>query len=254
MLAPRGVRAWNRAQVDENGKKDLTELYEILIRDISSSLAVVFAVPMLTRAAITSYENGSGFVLMQKNRTKSKLAGMLDLINPYSKAHVLTNSEINSLYNNINSKEKMVKFCQYIDENGGDLHKIISKSQFSDTVFNENAINLTEISKLSKKDKNQLIKDYFNNLGKDGKLDKKGIDEFITKLMKGGLKKSQGNRILGFARGLNSLPGVITTFLISPYLLGWFIPRLTYANTRRIHEKQKDEKEKQNQPKVNTAA
>ena len=48
-------------KVDENGKKDLTELWEILIRDISSSLSVVFLVPMLTRASVTSYEGKSGF-------------------------------------------------------------------------------------------------------------------------------------------------------------------------------------------------
>jgi hypothetical protein len=61
--------------------------------------------------------------------------------------------------------------------------------------------------------------------------------------MKGNSCKPKSNKILGFARGLNSVPGVITTFLISPYLLGWFIPRLTYANTRRIHAKAEEEKQ-----------
>ena len=252
LLTPRGLKAYNRAQVDENGKKDLTELYEILIRDISSSLAVVFAVPMLTRAAVTSYEKQSGFVLMQKDRTKSKIATMFDLLNPYSKAHVLTNSEINSLYNNVNSKEKMVNFCKYISDNGGDLQKILSKSEHANMIFNEKSINLEELVKLSKQEKNEAIKNFFEKLGTDGKLDKKGVNEFVTKLMKGGINKPKGNKILGFARGLNSVPGIITTFLISPYLLGWFIPRLTYANTRRIHEN--EEKKKLNQQKVNTAA
>ena len=251
LLTPRGLKAYNRAQVDENGKKDLTELYEILIRDISSSLAVVFAVPMLTRAAVTAYEDKSGFVLMQKDRSKSKLATALDLINPYSKAHVLTNSEINSLYNNIDSKEKMLNFCEYIDKNGGDLEKIISKSEHADLIFNNKDIDLAKLSSLSKKEKNEKIKSFIKELGKNKDLDKKSIDEMITKLMKGS-NKPKANKILGFARGLNSIPGVITTFLISPYLLGWFIPRLTYANTRRLHEKA--EKERQEKSKINTAA
>ena len=42
---------------------------------------------------------------------------------------------------------------------------------------------------------------------------------------------------MSFARGLNSIPAVLVTFLISPYLLGWFIPRLTYARTRKQQEK-----------------
>ena len=246
LLAPRGLKAYNRAQVDENGKKDLSEIYEILIRDLSSSLAVVFAVPMLTRAAVTSYEDKTGFVLMQKDRSKSKLASYLDLLNPYSKAHVLTNSEINALYNNIDSKDKLLNFCKYIDQNGGDLEKIISKSEHAGTVFNENTMKLSELSKLSKKEKNQKILSFFEKLGRDGKLDKKSINEMITKLMKGG-SKPNANKILGFARGLNSVPGVITTFLISPYILGWFIPRLTYANTRRMHEKAEKERQQKTQ-------
>lgn len=251
LLAPRGLKAYHRAQTDENGKKDLTELYEILIRDISSSLAVVFAVPMLTRVAVTSYENKSGFVLMHKDRTKSKLTSTLDLINPYSKAHVLTNMEINSLYNNIDTQEKMSNFCKYIDNNGGDLQKIISKSENANIVFNDKNIKLSELKELSKKERNKKISAFFTNLGKDGTMDKKSINEIITKLMKGTSTKSEANKILSFARGLNSVPGVITTFLISPYLLGWFIPRLTYANTRRIHEKKEREK-LEKQKNINT--
>ena len=52
------------------------------------------------------------------------------------------------------------------------------------------------------------------------------------------IKNAKSNKITTFARGLTSVPGLLTTFFISPYLLGWFIPRLTYANTIRIHEKQ----------------
>ena len=58
------------------------------------------------------------------------------------------------------------------------------------------------------------------------------------------------NKIASFARGMNSLPGLLTTFIISPYILGWFIPRLTYKNTRRIHAKEDLEKE-QKQIKAN---
>jgi len=233
LLAPRGMRAYSRAQVDEDGKKDLTELWEILIRDVTSSLAVVFAVPMLTRACVTSYEKQSGFVLMHKDRTpKSKLKRSLDLINPYSKAHVLTNSEINSLYNNINTKDKMLNFCKYIDKNGGDLHKIISKSEHADILFKD----LSSLKGMAKNQKNKKIISIVE------KLDKSNANEIIKKVMKAA-GNSKSNKIATFARGLTSVPGLLTTFFISPYLLGWFIPRLTYANTRRIHEKQDRERE-----------
>lgn len=246
LLVPRGLRAYNRAQTDETtGKKDLTELWEILIRDVTSSLAVVFAVPMGTRAAVTAYENKSGFVLMQKNRDMSKKKTILDLLNPYSKAHVMTNAEITALYDNINSKAKMLNFCKYIDKNGGDLQKIISKSENASSVFNKSTMELSSLKGLKKADKNKKIIEFFEKFDKP--------DSVIKNLMKGA-GAGKKNKILAFARGLNSVPGLLTTIFISPYLLGCFIPKLTYKNTRRIHEKQDREREALNQQKLKTTA
>lgn len=237
LLTPRGMHAYNRAQKDENGKKDLTELYEILLRDLTSSLAVVFAVPMGTRAFVTSYEKNSGFVLMHKNRNMNKTKTVADLFNPYSKSHVLTNAEISALYDNINSKDKMLNFCKYIDKNGGDLQKIISKSENAGEMFNNSTLDLKSLKGMKKADKNKKIISFVEKFDKS--------DELISKVMKGA-GKARGNKIASFARGLNSMPGLLTTFFISPYLLGWFIPRLTYKNTRRIHEKQDREREAKN--------
>ena len=237
LLTPRGMHAYNRAQKDENGKKDLTELYEILLRDLTSSLAVVFAVPMGTRALVTSYEKNSGFVLMHKDRSMGKTKTIADLFNPYSKAHVLTNAEISALYDNINSKEKMLNFCKYVDKNGGDLQKIISKSENAEEMFNNSTLDLKSLKGMKKADKNKKIISFVEKFDKP--------DKIIEKVMKG-TGKARSNKIASFARGLNSAPGLLTTFFISPYLLGWFIPRLTYKNTRRIHEKQDREREAKN--------
>lgn len=237
LLTPRGWHAYKRAQKDENGNKDLTELYEIFLRDLTSSLAVVFAVPMGTRAIVSSYENKLGFVLMHKDRNMSKAAKFADLFNPYSKSHVLTNAEISALYDNVNSKEKMLNFCKYIDQNGGDLQKIISKSENAEEMFNSSTVDLKSLKGMKKADKNKKIISFVEKFDKS--------DELITKVMKG-VGKGRGNKIASFARGLNSAPGLLTTFFISPYLLGWFIPRLTYKNTRRIHEKQDREREAKN--------
>ena len=248
LLTPRLKRAYDRAQTYDNGKKDYTELWEIIFRDVTSSLAVVFAVPMLTRACVTAYEKQSGFVLIQKDRTKSFTKTLSDLFNPYSKAHVLSNAEITALYDNINSKEKMVNFCKYIDKNGGDLRKILSKSDNINELFNETTQKLDKLKDLSRDKSNKEITEFMEkieaNLKKLGKsTDKKSIDDFITKLMKGASKCKNG-KITALARGLNSVPGLLTTFFISPYILGWVIPRFTYKNTRRIHEKQYVERKK----------
>lgn len=245
LLAPRGLRAYSRAQVDEDGKKDLTELYEILMRDITSSLAVVFAVPMGTRALVTAYEKRSGFVLMHKDRSKNNAKTILDLLNPYSKAHVLTNSEITALYDKVDTKAKMLNFCKYIDKNGGDIHKIIDKSSEASKIFNSSTFELSTLKGMPKADKNKKLIEFFEGLKGET------ADKTVKLLMKGA-DSAKRNKIASFARGLNSVPGLLTTFLISPYLLGWFIPRLAYKNTNRIHENQDREKAAKAQQKLST--
>lgn len=245
LLAPRGWHAYQRAQKDENGKKDLTELYEIFLRDLTSSLAVVFAVPMMTRAFVTSYEKNSGFVLMHKDRNKNGFQTALDLMNPYTRTHVLSNAEITALYDKVNTKDKMLNFCKYIDKNGGDLAKVISKSENVEAMFNPSTLDLKSLKGLKKAEKNKKIISFVEKFNKS--------DELITKVMKSA-GKGRGNKIALFARGLNSMPGLLTTFFISPYLLGWFIPRLTYKNTNRIHEKQDRERAMKNQQNLSTNA
>ena len=245
LLAPRGWHAYQRAQKDENGKKDLTELYEIFLRDLISSLAVVFAVPMMTRAFVTSYEKNSGFVLMHKDRNKNGFQTALDLMNPYTRTHVLSNAEITALYDKVNTKDKMLNFCKYIDKNGGDLAKVISKSENVDAMFNSSTLDLKSLKGLKKSEKNKKIISFVEKFNKS--------DEIIAKVMKSA-GKGRGNKIAAFARGLNSMPGLLTTFFISPYLLGWFIPRLTYKNTNRIHEKQDRERAMKNQQNLSTNA
>ena len=78
--------------------------------------------------------------------------------------------------------------------------------------------------------------------------------------MKGTGGSKNVNKIMSFARGLNSIPAMLVTFLISPYVLGWFIPKLTYANTRRRQEKALQQNDAQNsvstqvKPEVKTVA
>lgn len=248
LLLPRGLRAYNRALVDENGKKDKTELYEILIRDLTSSLSVIFAVPMLTRAFVSAYENKTGFVLMHKDREQSKLKNFVDLINPYSKAHVLTNKEIESLYYGVDSGDKLLNFCKYIDKNNGDLEKIFAKSDSAGEIFNEKTLQLEKLKNLSKKEKNSKIIEYIQDFIKK---DKNLVDDSVKNMMQGAKREIKGNKLISYAKGLNSMPAAIATFVISPILLGWFIPTITYRNTRRIHAKHEREAQKN---KVNTAA
>ena len=109
---------------------------------------------------------------------------------------------------------------------------------------------LSELDNLAKKEKNTKIIKFFEKMSKESGENKAKFDEAIKKMMQGSEFKTKGNKLLSFVKGLNSMPAFITTFAISPIILGWFIPRLTYANTRRIHAK----KDREAKNKVNTAA
>ena len=227
LLLPRGKRAWDRAQIDENGKRDMTEINEILLRDTVSSLSVVFAVPMLTKMIVKSYEDKVGFVLTNRaSDGKTGFKKFLDIINPYSDLEVLSVADLDSIYGNIDSKKKFKNFADFVDQKGGNLEKIISKSDNANLAFNEKSFSLDSIKNLSRKDKNKKITEVFENLS----------DETIAKIMKGS-GEIKHNKIAKMARGLNSLPGFISTVVISPILLGALIPMLTYHNTRKANAK-----------------
>lgn len=234
LLLPRGKKAWDRAQVDENGKRDMTEINEILLRDTVSSLSVVFAVPLLTKALVKSYENKLGFILTNRaSDGKNAFKKALDIINPYSDLHVLSLGDLNRIYGNIDSKAKLLNFADFVDKKGGDLEKILSQSSNNAEMFNDKTFTLESLRGLSKKEKNKKIIELFKNIPTEDKL---AENESIKKLMMC-TGKIKDNKILRMARGLNSLPGFISLVLISPVLLGVFIPMLTYHNTKKAYEK-----------------
>ena len=244
LLLPRGLRAYNRAYVDENGKRDMSEIHEILLRDSISSLAVVYTVPILQKCLVSSYENNKGFILTNKaSMNKSKWKKFIDVINPYSQLKVLTNTELEALYGNINTKEKFLNFANYVNKKGGDLYKILSKSTNASSVFNKETLTLESLKEKSREKRNSEIIEMFEKLPKGSK-----ADETVCKLMKDAGEKQSS--ITKMARGLNSVPGFIVTVVISPIILGVLIPLLTYSNTRKSHEKmfgKVDDKNKINQ-------
>ena len=96
-------------------------------------------------------------------------------------------------------------------------------------MFNDKTFTLESIKHLSKEEKNKKILEFFEKFD--------GSNEVISKVMKG-TGDIKHNNIAKMARGLNSLPGFISTVILSPLLLGVLIPKLTYYNTRKTYAKQ----------------
>lgn len=105
-------------------------------------------------------------------------------------------------------------------------------------MFNDKTFTLESIKNLSKAEKNKKIIELFERIDEADPHVKEGI----SKLMKGS-GNIKHNKIAKMARGLNSLPGFISTVFISPVLLGILIPMLTYHNTRKANAKKMAEKQ-----------
>ena len=249
LIIPRVNTAIKRAPKDEDGKKNLIEVPEILTRDITSTAAVTFGVPILSKAMINTYENASGFVLTSKPKNISIAKTILDTINPLSSTQPFNNKDLKEIYGNINNKEQLTNFAQFIDKKGGNLAKIFKtlkngKDSFAGTIADfDNLAN----SKLSKTESNAKIIDVIKN---------HFDDNAVKKLMEPS-KKGKFNDMFIKARNLNSAPKFLNTIILVPVFLGVVLPKIVYGITAKnrkkmeLAKKEKLQQAQQMQPTVN---
>lgn len=234
LLGPRIKTAINRAPEDPVTKeKDYSEIPEILTRDITSTAAVTFGVPMISKALVSSYEHGSGYVL--QNHPEKELKGVkkaLDFLNPLSGINPYSLKDLNAIYSKVDTPEKLTNFSNYIDKNNGSLAKIFKTVNNSKDIFAEHGLNITELAKSSdRKAANKTIMDAAA-----------ASEEFAGKLielLKPG-KKGAANKVVKRARTLNSITSCAATIALVPAFLGIVLPRIVYAQTaKRQKQKQK---------------
>lgn len=232
LLGPRIKTAIKRAPEDPNTKeKDYSEIPEILTRDITSTAAVTFGVPMSSKAIVSSYEKASGFVL--QNHPEKELKGarkVLDFLNPLSGINPYNLKDLNAIYSKVDTPEKLTTFSDYINQNNGSLAKIFNTTKKGKEVFAEYGLNITELAKnKDRKAANKTIMDAAN-----------ASEEFAGKLidlLKPG-KKGAANNIVKRARTLNSITSCAATIALVPAFLGIVLPRIVYAQTAK-RQKQK---------------
>ncbi len=255
LTIPRASRAYERAPIKDPEtrknegwfsrlfKKDISEIKEIMVRDPLSALFVVFAVPLATRGMIKSYEKASGFVLINHEADEGKgFKKFLKYLNPYNGISVISNAELDALYGGVDSHNKLVNVCEYLDKKGGDLEKIFSKAEMKEEVFNENSFTLKSLRKLKTAEKNKQILEYIK--AADSGLQTKMVDSLLP-----ALKKLKNNKALGIAKSLSSIPFLLNLIVVSPFLLGVTIPKYTYKLTRKSGDKLEVNAEQNNNTK-----
>lgn len=230
LIAPRVNTAVKRAPEDPvTKKKDYSEVPEVLTRDIVSTGAVTFGVPMLSKAIVSSYEGASGFILQNRpEKPMSTFKKILDKMNPFSAYAPYSLSDLGGIYGDINTPKKLNTFSQFIDKNNGSLAKVFKTVENSEQIFNEHGLDLKALAKQKdRKSANKTIMDAMAN------------SEFTDKLL-GAIKPEKAgkaNNILKRARSLNSITTAVTTLFLVPAFLGIVLPKAVYGLTAKRRQK-----------------
>jgi len=259
LMAPRVATAANRAPENPvTNKKDYSEIPEIITRDVVSTGAVTFGVPMLSKLLVNSYADKTGFVL--QNKLEKPLTGVkkvLDMLNPFSKVNPYQIKDLDQMYGNLDTPEKLGTFTEFIDKNGGNLAKILKTEERTNEVFEDFGLNLKELAKGDRNAANATIKE---KLASEAGFAERLIEAIKPEPKKPGLftrayrsvkkticektgkeykevAKEAPNKLLKRARSLNSVTSFAATVFLVPAFLGMVLPKMVYGMTARRQKK-----------------
>lgn len=236
LMTPRCITAARRAPEDPvTKKKDYSEIPEALTRDIVSTGAVTFGVPMLSKALISSYEGNTGYVLKNRAEGMSTAKKVLDYLNPFSKLGYYGISDLDQIYGNLDTKDKLVNLSEFVDNNGGSMAKILKTEKKTNAVFENHGLNLKDLAKQT--DRKEANKTIIEKL--------KSSKEFAQDLINAIKPEKEGaaNAMLKRARSLNSYVSFASTVLFVPAFLGIVLPKFVYRMTAKRQQRQAEARE-----------
>ena len=229
-----------------NAKSD-KERKEILVRDISSFTAILFAAKALSRLFSDVFAKISGLALNVKpaDHNKNILKKIGNYVTAGAGVSVLSSQQIASKYSNVHEyKDGINGFFNFLEENGGDVKKVLK----IDNTVKENA--------------EQIIKDFNGKSLKDATKEEiyeafrqartKGADA-LEKIYS--VFSAKDNKFINRAKTFNSAFGFASTLILVPAFMMW-LARYCENMTKKAIAKEKEEKAANNtiQPKPQPAA
>lgn len=214
-----------------NAKSD-KEKKEIVVRDVSSFTAILFAAKAMARGFSDAFAKISGLALNVKpeDHNKSILHKVKNYFTAGAGIDVLTSEQIVSKYSNIEDyKEGINGFFNFLEENGGDVKKVLN------------------IDKNVKTQAEKIMTDFGGGKSlKDATLEEihaafkkaKGSDalENIYTVF-----KSKDNRFINRAKTFNSAFGFASTLVLVPMFMMW-LARYCESMTKKAIAKEKEQK------------
>ena len=214
-----------------NAKSD-KEKKEIVVRDVSSFTAILFAAKAMARGFSDAFAKISGLALNVKpeDHNKSILHKVKNYFTAGAGIDVLTSEQITSKYSNIEDyKEGINGFFNFLEENGGDVKKVLN------------------IDKNVKTQAEKIMTDF----GGGKSLKDATLEEIHTafKKAKGSdaleniytVFKSKDNRFINRAKTFNSAFGFASTLVLVPMYMMW-LARYCESMTKKAIAKEKEQK------------
>lgn len=214
-----------------NAKSD-KEKKEIVVRDVSSFTAILFAAKAMARGFSDAFAKISGLALNVKpeDHNKSILHKVKNYFTAGAGIDVLTSEQIVSKYSNIEDyKEGINGFFNFLEENGGDVKKVLN------------------IDKNVKTQAEKIMTDF----GGGKPLKDATLEEIHTafKKAKGSdaleniytVFKSKDNRFINRAKTFNSAFGFASTLVLVPMFMMW-LARYCESMTKKAIAKEKEQK------------
>lgn len=222
-LPPRYINA-----KDKDGKPDIHDRKEILVRDVSSFTAILFAAKALSRGFSDVCAKASGLALNMKpeNHNKSIFHQIKNYMTAGHGVSVLNSEEIISKYSNIDKYSDGINgFFEFIEKNGGNIKKTLMLNK----TVKENSEKI--LGKELKNATAEEIKKAFKNNNNSEAL------EGIYKVF-----KDTNNQYVKRAKTMNSAFGFASTIVLVPAFMIW-LARYCERMTKRDVAKERAAKE-----------
>ena len=228
--------------------REENEYKEILFRDTVTIGAIACLAKCVQQMVARACTKATGFALALKPKFEapSKLKEYLAYLRPVKGHKVLNSEQLQSKYTNIDKyKGGIADFARFIDEQGGDVRKMMSIDK-NTLKHLEQAYNLSsqakkvEFSKAGNKEIIEAMQELVSK-NKDAEPLKKIYDVF----------KNNDNVFLKKAKIMNSSFNFAILFLIAPLVFGWAIPRLNESLTKKRQMEKMENGEDTQGSKVN---
>ncbi|MBO6087757.1 hypothetical protein J6P92_05350 [bacterium] len=218
-----------------NAKSD-KERKEILVRDITSFAAILFAAKALSRGFSDVFSKISGLALNTKpqDHSKSFLHKLKNYFTAGEGIDVLSSQQIVSKYSNLSGyKDGINGFFNFLKENGGDVKKVLN----IDKTVKENA------EKIMEKYGNKSLKDAtFEEIQDAFKKAKTVTATELENIYT--VFSAQDNKFINRAKTFNSAFGFASTLILVPAFMMW-LARYCEKMTKKAVEKENAQRKTQ---------